>query len=202
MANKKGWFFYVAIFMILLMILSFLVMLSGEGENGLRLFVATLGGFTFLFLFARIAPDVKDEKRKFKQCTVECTGVVVGVENEKHTDSGRHTWHIFSGKRIWYTYSPIIQYDVNGIYKGKANISNTENVFQAGATYQILVNPDNRNEFIVKGTRRSLAWVFFLVIFLLLGLGCLAYYFKVLLVDMLDILPRGGGNDYYIYYTK
>ncbi len=203
MANKKGWFFYTAIFMVVLMIVSFLALLSGESEDGLRLFIAAVGGFTFLFLFARIGPDVKDEKRKFMQCTVECTGVVVDVESEKHmsNNSPRDILDIFFARRTWYTYSPVIQYDVNGCtYKGKANISNTENVFQAGQSCQILVNPANSSEFVVKGTRRSVGWVFFLAIFLLLGLGCLAYYCKVLLGDVLNILPRGRVDDYYDYY--
>ena len=181
MAKKRGCFFYVkALIVVVLLIVAGGVCLSGDSEKGMRLLGLAAGGAFLLWLSGSIAAGAKDEKRKFMQCTAEWTGVVVDVKQEDYSsidDDGDIDY--------WYTYSPIIQYNVNGyLYQGKANISESKNVFQIGAVYQILVNPANYNEFVVKGTRwtagASAGYGFLRILFLLLGLGCLAYYFVTL----------------------
>ncbi len=181
MAKKRGCFFYVkALIVVVLLIVGGGVCLSGDSEKGLRLMGLAAGGAFLLWLSGRTAAGAKDEKRKFMQCTAEWTGVVVDVKREEHTSTDDD-----GDTDRWYTYTPIIQYNVNGyMYQGKANISESKNVFQIGAVYQILVNPANFNEFVVKGTRwtagAAMGYGLLRILFLLLGLGCLVYYFVTL----------------------
>ena len=82
-----------------------------------------------------------------KVCTAETTGTVVGILSEEETDSEGFT-------SIMYT--PQIEYSVDEqLYTAKGNGSSNASDYKVGEQVQIMYNPNNAEEYIIKGDNSS-----------------------------------------------
>ena len=91
-----------------------------------------------------------------KRCTQEAVGTVVNVVREESTDSDGFTQ---------YTYIPVIEYKAGErtITKQSSKGSGAPE-YQINDTIDILYNPNNVEEFIIKGESNTLFGIVFIVI--------------------------------------
>ena len=104
--------------------------------------------------------------RLAKVCTEETTGTVVGILREDETDSEGYTS---------VTYSPQIEYKVGEqLVTAKGNSSSNASDYTIGEQIQIMYNPNNIEEYMIKGDRSSLLggiiWIVLGTIILLVGI--------------------------------
>lgn len=104
--------------------------------------------------------------RLAKVCTEETTGTVVGILREEETDSEGYTS---------ITYSPQIEYKVGEqLVTAKGNSSSNASDHTIGEQIQIMYNPNNIEEYMIKGDRSSLLggiiWIVLGTIILLVGI--------------------------------
>lgn len=85
-----------------------------------------------------------------KKCTVETVGTVVGNKEEaSESYDGEYT-------STTYSYYPIIEYKVKDeTIKGEGTTGSNPPKYNAGDTLDILYNPNNVREFMIKGDKSS-----------------------------------------------
>lgn len=104
--------------------------------------------------------------RLAKVCTAEATGTVVGILREESTDSDGFTS---------ISYVPQIEYKVGEqLVTAKGNGSSNASDHKVGDQVEILYNPNNVEEYIIKGDNSSniggIIWIVLGVIVLLVGI--------------------------------
>ena len=94
-----------------------------------------------------------------KRCTIEATGTVVEIIEETSTDAD---------EGISYTYYPVIEYKAgdNTISK-KSNNGSNPSKYNVSDKVDILYNPENVEEYIIKGDKSS---TLFGIIFIVVGI--------------------------------
>ena len=91
-----------------------------------------------------------------KRCTEEAIGTVVNVIKEDSTDSDGFTS---------YTYTPVIEYKVGEkTITKRAGSGSGSPEYQINDTIDILYNPNNVEEFIIKGESSTLFGIIFIVV--------------------------------------
>ena len=93
---------------------------------------------------------------KVKRCTIETVGTVVGINQESSIDEDGITT---------YTYYPIIEYNVGDrkITKQSENGSGASE-YMLNDKVDILYNPENIEEFIIKGDKSNIIGIVFVVV--------------------------------------
>ena len=85
-----------------------------------------------------------------KACTEETTATVVSMREDIDT----------SVDEIRYIYYPVVSYEANNKTIEKQLSSGSNNPeYRIGDTLQILYNPENIEEFIVKGENQNIIWI-------------------------------------------
>ena len=103
-----------------------------------------------------------------KKCTEEVDGIVVDMKEDYSSDDDGTS----------YIYYPIIEYKVGEeIIKGTMDKGSSNPSYKIGDKVTILYNPNNKNEFIVKGDKSS---SIFSVVFI--GLGILVIILGIVLL--------------------
>lgn len=98
-------------------------------------------GFVFILLGAL---SLKKTKEKSARCVAPAVGRVVRVDTEYEENDGN------THKKV--SYVPVFQYIVNGNpVESPSNISSSDkNAYKEGDTADILFNPSNPSEFVIK----------------------------------------------------
>ena len=101
-----------------------------------------------------------------KVCTEETTGTIVGILREEETDSEGYTSIV---------YTPQIEYEVGEqLVTAKGNGSSNASDHKIGEQVDILYNPNNAEEYMIKGDNASniggIIWIVLGVIILLVGI--------------------------------
>ena len=109
--------------------------------------------------------------RLAKACTEETTGTVVGILREEDTDSEGFTSIM---------YIPQIEYKVGEqFYTAKGSGSSDASAHSIGEQIQIMYNPANVQEYLIKGDNSSniggIIWIVFGIIMLLIGIKQLIF---------------------------
>ena len=103
--------------------------------------------------------------RLAKVCTAETTGTVVGILREEEIDSEGYTS---------ISYAPQIEYKVGEkLITAKGNGSSNASAHTVGEQIQIMYNPDNVEEYMIKGDNSSsiggIIWIVLGIVVLLVG---------------------------------
>ena len=101
-----------------------------------------------------------------KVCTEETTGTIVGILREEETDSEGY---------MSIVYTPQIEYKVGEqLFTEKGNGSSNASEYKVGEQVDIMYNPNNAEEHIIKGDNSSnvggIIWICIGVVILLVGI--------------------------------
>ena len=102
---------------------------------------------------------------KAKKCTVEAVGTVIDVIEERQENTETDV----SGADIYdsytYVYYPVIEYTVgDNTVSGKYSNGTSKRKYNTGDKVDILYNPENIEEFIIKGDKSNIIGIVFVVV--------------------------------------